>query len=67
MKASELAQKSATELNDLLLALRKEQFELRIQHASGSLTGRHEIRRVRRDIARIKTMINQNSERKSAS
>lgn len=67
MKTSELTQKSAAELSDLLIALRKEQFEMRIKHASGSLTNRHDIRRVRRQIARVKTIINQQSERKSAS
>ena len=59
MKASELRQKDAAELKDLLLKLRKEQFSMRIQHASGTLNNRHDIRQVRRDIARIKTVINQ--------
>lgn len=59
MKTSELRQKSPAELNELLLEMRKEQFGLRLQHASGSLTQRHRIRRVRRDIAQIKTVLNQ--------
>lgn len=59
MKTSELRQKNAAELKELLLERRKEQFGLRLQHANGSLTQRHQIRRVRRDIAQIKTVLNQ--------
>ncbi|MFP4208456.1 MAG: 50S ribosomal protein L29 [Wenzhouxiangella sp.] len=59
MKASELRGKDAAELEEMLLKLRKEQFGLRIQHANGSLTNRNEMRHVRRDIARIKTVLNQ--------
>lgn len=58
MKASELRGKDARQLNDLLLELRKEQFTMRIQHGSGTLNERHEIKRVRRDIARVKTELN---------
>ena len=59
MKASELRQKNAAELKELLLEMRKEQFGLRLQHANGSLTQRHQIRQVRRNIAQIKTVLNQ--------
>ena len=59
MKANELRQKTAVELNDMLAALRKEQFDLRMQKASGALTNPKEIKRVRRQIARVKTVINQ--------
>jgi len=59
MKASELKGKDAAELQDLLLGLRKEQFGLRIQHANGTLTDRNQMRHVRRDIARVKTVLNQ--------
>ncbi len=59
MKAAELRQKDAAELNEMLLKLRKEQFGLRIQHANGTLNDRNEMRHVRRDIARIKTVLNQ--------
>lgn len=59
MKASELRIKDAAELKQLLLKLRKEQFSLRMQHGNGTLDGRHELKRVRRDIARVKTVINQ--------
>jgi len=59
MKASELRAKDRSELKALLLDLRKEQFSLRMQHGSGTLDGRHELKRVRRQIARIKTVMNQ--------
>ena len=59
MKASELRNKDAAELNNMLLELRKEQFGLRLQHANGTLNDRNQMRHVRRDIARIKTVLNQ--------
>ncbi|MEE4296949.1 MAG: 50S ribosomal protein L29 [Wenzhouxiangella sp.] len=59
MKASELKDKDAAELNKMLLELRKEQFGLRLQHANGTLNDRNQMRHVRRDIARIKTVLNQ--------
>ncbi len=59
MKASELKEKSASELNDMLVDLRKQQFDLRMQLGTGQLNGPHQLRQVRRDIARVKTIINQ--------
>ena len=59
MEASELRKKSVEELGEELLALRREQFNLRMQRATGELNQHHEHRRVRRDIARIKTVINE--------
>ena len=59
MKAQELRAKNEAELKDLLLELRKEQFSLRMQHGNGTLEGRHELKRVRREIARVKTVMNQ--------
>ena len=59
MKATELREKSADELKDVLLELRKEQFSLRMQQGTGTLEGRHNLKRVRRDIARVKTVMNQ--------
>ncbi|MFU8831046.1 MAG: 50S ribosomal protein L29 [Wenzhouxiangella sp.] len=59
MKASELRSKDAAELKNLLLEARKEQFSLRMQQGNGSLDERHQLKRVRRDIARIKTVMNQ--------
>jgi large subunit ribosomal protein L29 len=59
MNASELRQKNPAELKELLLDLRKQQFGLRLQHANGTLTARHQIRQVRRNIAQVKTVLNQ--------
>ena len=62
MKASDLRTKSTDELKDTLLDLRKEQFNLRFQRASGQLENTARVRQVRRDIARIKTMLRQMQE-----
>ncbi len=59
MKANELKQKSAAELQETLVELRKEQFNLRFQTASQQLESTAQLRKVRRDIARVKTVINQ--------
>ena len=59
MKATELRTKSEDELKDSLLGLRKEAFNLRFQRASGQLENTARIREVRRDIARIKTVLHQ--------
>ena len=59
MKATELRSKSVDDLNDELVALRREQFNLRMQHATGELTQNHEHGRVRKDIARVKTVLNE--------
>ena len=59
MKAGDLRTKSTDELKDTLLDLRKEQFNLRFQRASGQLENTARVRQVRRDIARIKTMLRQ--------
>lgn len=56
MNASDLRTKSADELADNLAQLKKEQFNLRFQQASGQLEKPSRIREVRRDIARIKTI-----------
>ncbi|PKL95591.1 MAG: 50S ribosomal protein L29 [Gammaproteobacteria bacterium HGW-Gammaproteobacteria-8] len=58
MKASEVRAKSAKELEDLLIDLRKRQFDLRMQLGTGQLTEAHQLRQVRRDIARVKTVLN---------
>ena len=57
MKASELREMNVGELNDELLKVRKEQFHLRMQKASGQLGQVHLLHEARRDIARIKTVI----------
>ena len=59
MKAEDVRQKSPDELKDLLVALSKEAFNLRFQKASGQLENMSRERQVRRDIARIKTIVNQ--------
>ena len=61
MKASELRSKSAEELEKELVELRRAQFGLRMQVATQSLTKNSEIERLRRDIARVHTVINQKS------
>jgi large subunit ribosomal protein L29 len=57
MKAVDVRAKSADELKDELLALKKEQFNLRFQQATGQLENTARQRQVRRDIARIKTVL----------
>lgn len=59
MKAPELKAKSEDELNGMLLDLKKEQFNLRFQRATASLENTARVRLVRRDIARIRTQLNQ--------
>ena len=60
MKASEIRQKSAEDLAKELGELHKEQFNLRMQNATGQLTRNSELKRVHRDIARIKTVLTEN-------
>ena len=57
MKAAELREKETEELYEELLKLRKEQFGLRMQDASGQLGQYHLLKQVKRDIARVKTII----------
>ena len=59
MKATELQQKSVEELKGELTSLLKAQFSLRMQHATGQLANTSEIKRVRRDVARVLTVLNQ--------
>ena len=62
MKAAELREKSASELNDELLRLRKEEFSLRMQFASGQLGQTHLVKEMRRDIARVKTVMKEKAD-----
>lgn len=64
MNASDLRSKSVAELNTQLLELRQEQFNLRMQRSQGQQAQMHQIKRVRRDVARVKTVISE-MERKS--
>lgn len=59
MNAADLREKSVDELNDELVALRREQFNLRMQQATGELAQVHQHKRVRKDIARVKTVLNE--------
>jgi large subunit ribosomal protein L29 len=58
-KAAELRTKTADQLKDQLVGLKKEQFNLRFQRASGQLENTARVRQVRRDIAAIKTILGQ--------
>ena len=57
MNISELRQKNATQLTEELLDLRREQVNLRMQQATGQLVRPDQYRHVRKDIARIKTIL----------
>lgn len=57
MRAEDLRNKSSDELAAELLELRREQFNLRMQRATGQLNRPHEYGRVRKDIARVKTVM----------
>ena len=57
MKASDLRSKSQDELHEELVKLRREQFNLRMQQATGEMTRPHEHGRVRKSIARVKTIM----------
>jgi large subunit ribosomal protein L29 len=59
MKASELRAKSHQELTQTLDELLKEQFNLRMQRGTGQLAKPHRMNQVRKDIARVKTLMNE--------
>lgn len=58
-RAAEMRAKSATELKDELVALRKEEFTLRMQRGTGQLSNTSRFKKIRRDVARIKTILNE--------
>jgi large subunit ribosomal protein L29 len=62
MKAVDLRQKSQDELRQELESLKKEQLNLRFQAASGQLENTARVREIRRDVARIKTILSQSAE-----
>lgn len=62
MKAVDLRAKSQDELRDELVSLKKEQFNLRFQAASGQLENTARVRKVRRDVARIQTVLAEKAE-----
>ena len=59
MKANELREKTVDDLNSELVALLREQFNLRMQNGSGQLSRPHQMKDVRRNIARVKTILNE--------
>jgi large subunit ribosomal protein L29 len=61
MKASEMREKNVDELNKELMALLEEQFKLRMQKGTGQLARPHQMKDVRRNIARIKTILHEKS------
>ena len=62
MKSSELRGKSTEELRQELQSLLRAQFSLRMQKATQQLTNTSQIRKVRRDIARVRTFLNQKAQ-----
>jgi len=61
MDVKELRSKSAAELNDELIKLRKEQFALRMQRATGQAVKPDQFGKVRKNVARLKTVLRQNA------
>ena len=59
MKAAELRDKTPDQLRDTLVQLKKEAFNLRFRQASGGLEDTSQMRRIRRDTARVKTVLNE--------
>jgi len=59
MELKELRQKSAADLQAHLLDLHKEQFSLRMQKATGQMAKTHDIRNVRREIARVNMLLSE--------
>ena len=59
IKVSELREKSSEQLSEQLLALREEQFKLRMQKATGQLGQTHLLKENQRNIARVKTVLHE--------
>ncbi|MDD5460148.1 MAG: 50S ribosomal protein L29 [Methylococcales bacterium] len=59
MKASELRKKSKDELGAMLLDLSRERFNLRMQKGTGQLSKPDQVKKVRRNVARIQTVLNE--------
>ena len=64
MKASELRAKDPAQLSNELEELLRAQFSLRMQKATQQLTNNSQLKRVRRDIARVRTILNEKAEAK---
>jgi large subunit ribosomal protein L29 len=67
MEAHEMRTKNESELREELSGLLREQFNLRMQRGIGQLATPHDLRRVRRDIARVKTVLNEKQKEGKAS
>lgn len=67
MNAQDMREKNEMELREELSGLLREQFNLRMQRGIGQLPTPHDLRRVRKDIARIKTVMNEKKKDKEAS
>ncbi|MFD1882117.1 50S ribosomal protein L29 [Paracoccus pacificus] len=67
MNAQELKSKTPEQLRDQLVALKKEAFNLRFQQATGQLENTARMRAVRRDVARVNTILNQKAADAAAS
>ena len=59
MKSNELREKTSEELEAALIEVLKQQFNLRMQLSTGQLNESHKVKQARRNIARIKTVLNQ--------
>jgi large subunit ribosomal protein L29 len=66
MKASDIRSKTPDQLDDDLASLKKEQFNLRFQKATGQLEKTARVKQIRKDIARIKTIAAEKSAAKKA-
>ena len=65
LQASDLRNRKPAELREELLKLRREQFNLRVQQAVGQLTKPDQMRNVRRNIARVKTVLGEQARRET--
>lgn len=65
-RAAELRSKSADDLKEEIVALRKEEFNLRMQRGTGQLSNNARFKQIRRDVARIKTILNEQAKTASA-
>ena len=59
LKSAELREKTVEQLNEELISLLRDQFNFRMQKATGQLNQSHLLKQTRRDIARIKTVLNE--------
>ncbi len=66
MKSSDLVGKTTDELNSKLVDLKKEQFNLRFQKATGQLENTARVKQVRRDVARVRTALHKQAGAKKA-